>query len=36
VYEPPVAPDMRINTVDYSVQDAVNDILLGLDRYLAP
>lgn len=36
VYEPPVAPDIRINTVDYSVQDAVNDILLGLDRYLAP
>lgn len=36
VYEPPVAPDMRINTVDYSVQEAVSDILLGLDRYLAP
>lgn len=36
VYEPPVAPDMRINTVDYSVQKAVSDILLGLDRYLAP
>lgn len=36
VYEPPVAPDIRINTVDYSVQEAVNDILLGLDHYLAP